>query len=255
MVSTDDKKVSLKNRSGRPDAFVPLKESGPQFKIGEILVKEGLVSRDDVREALNIQKKEMAETNLPFGALLVKKKLITKTQLKFLLDHPYLRKDVGKIALEHGMIDNQQMAQCMKQKGPEESVDDCLVRLGYISGEDLLILKRHYLGGIKTGELALKLDMIKESDLEDVLNFKRSVRTIGEILCNLKMISPFTLNNILAKYNKKMKLGEFFLNQEIIEKGQLSKALDDQKYRGEKLGQILLEKNLITGCNISSTIY
>lgn len=254
MVMIGEKKVPVPNTPGHQGTVISATESEPPFKIGELLVREGFVSKKDIRSALEIQKKEMAETNLPLGALLIKKRLITKEQLKILLDHPYLRKDMAKIAFDKGMIDNQQIVECMKRKAPDETTDECLIRLGYISDEHLKILKKHYLAGIKTGELALKLNMISEVDLETVLNFKRSLRTIGEILCDLKMITPFDLNNILSKYNKKMKLGEFFLNQDVIEKGQLHKALDDQQYRGEKLGQILLENNLISENQLYSAL-
>jgi len=45
-------------------------------KIGELLVKDGLVKKEDIERALEIQKEEIKESELPLGMLLVKNGLI-----------------------------------------------------------------------------------------------------------------------------------------------------------------------------------
>ena len=79
-------------------------EKPPAPKIGELLVKDGLVKKADIERALEIQKEEIKESELPLGMLLVKNELITENQLQRLLDHPYLRKYIGKLATEKGLI-------------------------------------------------------------------------------------------------------------------------------------------------------
>jgi hypothetical protein len=74
----------------------------PAPKIGELLIKDGLVTKEDIERALEIQKEEIKESELPLGMLLVKNGRITKTQLQRLLDHPYLRKYIGNCCLGQG---------------------------------------------------------------------------------------------------------------------------------------------------------
>jgi mannitol/fructose-specific phosphotransferase system IIA component len=87
-------------------------------KIGELLVKEGIVKEKDVEKALEIQKKEIEEASKPLGTLLVKNGLISEDQLQSLLDHPYLRKRIGKLAIQKGLVDEKQIAdwQCLDKR-------------------------------------------------------------------------------------------------------------------------------------------
>ncbi|MBW1965324.1 MAG: Flp pilus assembly complex ATPase component TadA [Deltaproteobacteria bacterium] len=215
-------------------------------KIGELLVKEGIVKEKDVEKALEIQKKEIEEASQPLGTLLVKNGLISKDQLRSLLDHPYLRKRIGKLAIQKGLVDEKQMEECLKNKKPDEMIGNALIREGFATANDVKGLLIQQVGGTKLGQLALKSGIIREEDLNNILNRKRYQRTLGEILCDLNIITPIDLNRILQKYNKHQRLGDILLKQEIINNQQLKETLYEQKHRAEYLGKILIEKNFIT---------
>jgi len=214
-------------------------------KIGELLVKEGLVKEKDVEKALEIQKKEIEEASQPLGTLLVKNGLISEDQLQSLLDHPYLRKRIGKLAIQKGLVDEKQMEECLKNKKPNELIGNALIREGFATANDVKGLLIQQVGGTKLGQLALKSGMIREEDLNNILNRKRYQRTLGEILYDLNIITPIDLNRILQKYNKHQRLGDILVKQEIINERQLKEALYEQKRRTEYLGKILIEKNFI----------
>ena len=221
-------------------------EKPPAPKIGELLVKEGLVKKEDIERALEIQRKETKESELPLGMLLVKNGLITKNQLQRLLDHPYLRKHIGKLAVEKGLINEKQLEDCLKKKRPDELIGQVLIKEGYAKADDIKGLLNQQVAGSKLGQLALKFDMITQKDLDEILNRKIYQRTIGEILCSLDLISPIDLMRFLKKYNKQQKLGDILVKQGAINRAQLTEALYEQRHRAEYLGNILMEKKFIS---------
>ena len=221
-------------------------EKPPAPKIGELLVKEGLVKKEDIERALEIQRKETKESELPLGMLLVKNGLITKNQLQRLLDHPYLRKHIGKLAVEKGLINEKQLEDCLKKKRPDELIGQVLIKEGYAKADDIKGLLNQQVAGSKLGQLALKFDMITQKDLDEVLKRKNNPRVLGEILCSLDLISPIDLTRCLKKYNKQQKIGDILVKQGAITHAQLTEALHEQRHRAEYLGNILLEKKFIT---------
>ena len=223
-----------------------LTEKQPVPKIGELLVKEGLVKEKDVEKALKIQKEEIEEASHPLGTLLVKKRLISEDQLQYLLDHPYLRKHIGQLAIQMGLVDEKQMEECLKNKKPNELIGDALIKGGLATANDVKGLLIQQSGGTKLGQLALKSDMIREEDLNNILTHKRYQRALGEILCALNIITPTDLNRVLQKYNKHQRLGNILVKQQIINERQLKEALFEQKHRVGYLGNILIKKNFVT---------
>ena len=224
----------------------PNKKQQTRFKIGEILVKEGLVTGDNVKTALKIQKEERKKSDIPLGTLLVQQGFITEEQLKSLLHHPYLRKMVGQMAIDQGLITEDQLTECLKKKKEDENIGHVLIREGYLSDDDLSNLLNKQGGATRIGELALKCDMISQAQLEQVLNDKRNIRTIGEILCDMGIVSPGELNRILSKYDKKQKLGQILVNLKLITPDQLTQVLHEAKQRMDRVGTILVEKKFIT---------
>jgi hypothetical protein len=127
-------------------------EKPPAPKIGELLVKEGLVKKEDIESTLEIQRKETKESELPLGMLLVKNGLITKIQLQRLLDHPYLRKHIGKLAVEKGLVNEKQLEDCIKKKRPNELIGQVLIKEGYAKADDIKGLLNQQIAGSKLGQ-------------------------------------------------------------------------------------------------------
>jgi len=74
------------------------------------------------------------------------------------------------------------------------------------------------------------------------------IRTIGEILCGLDLISSIDLNRVLLKYDKRLKLGDMLKKMGIVSEAQIQTALESQQFnfKSLSLGQILIEQDFIT---------
>jgi len=218
-------------------------DKSSQWQVGELLIKEGFIKADDLEKALKIQRAE--ETDLSIGKILVDMGHITEDQLANLNNHPEFQENIGKLAVEKGMVDAKQLAECLKNRRLNETIGERLFRKGTITDDDLAVLK-HTPQDVKLGELALKLGMIDEKDLEKTRKIKGSPRTIGEILCDLKLVDPPDLNHVLQRYNKLLTFGEILRKQGIIDETKLKTALQEQRHRAEKLGGIMVQKKFIT---------
>ncbi|RLC27646.1 MAG: hypothetical protein DRH32_10015, partial [Deltaproteobacteria bacterium] len=214
--------------------------------IGELLVKEGYLKKEDIDTALEIQQKEAEAAKLPMGEILVRKKLISPEDLQMLLEHPDLRKDIEILALEKGLINKKQLEEARLARRKTEQMGNTLVRLGYISKDDLDSLIEQERGGIQLGDLARNLNMITETELKETLTGKKFQRTIGEIVCDLNLISPTDLNRVLKKYRKQLKIGEILLKQGVIDAGQYQEAIQEQIHSTEPLGRIMIDKGFIS---------
>lgn len=161
------------------------------LKVGELLVREGFASENDVARALEIQKQEEEAANLPAGEFMMKREMISDLQLKKLEDH-----------------------EDYQAKG--------------------------------FADLAFKLNFISQKNLDEINNRRGMQRNIGEILCDLKLITANDLNYVLQKYQKHLKFGEILLKQDYISESKLNNALREQAHRSDPLGKILIQKKIIT---------
>jgi type IV pilus assembly protein PilB len=102
---------------------------------------------------------------------------------------------------------------------------------------------------MRVGELLVKLGFIDERQLEQALTVQREQTTykpLGEICKELGFISGRVLRDILFKYRKQILLGELLHKMGVISDDQLNEALQEHKKSGEKLGQILVKKGIVT---------
>ncbi len=230
------------------------KENKNPLKIGEILVREGYLKKEDIQKALSIQKAEREIQKLPLGQILVKTGALSESDLEDLLSHPNLRKNIGKLAVESGLITEDQLEFCLKKGNQHKLLGRVLVEEGLISNEDLEKLLKTQIQSSKIGELAVKLKLISEKDIKTALRIQKSSRKLGEILCDLNLINPLDLNHILDKHNKQLKIGDILLELGYIDKEKLNTVLQEHKYGTESLEEILLRKKFITPEELQSAI-
>lgn len=101
-------------------------------KIGEILIKEGLISIDQFQNALKYQKK--LKKHMPIGQILVKQKAITQKLLSFVLDRFKKRIRIGDLLIQSGALTKQQLEVALKhQKKMGIRLGDALVKLNFIT--------------------------------------------------------------------------------------------------------------------------
>ena len=215
-------------------------------RMGELLVREGFISDNDLKKALLIQQKEAREAESPFDILLIRKGFLTASQLEILKGHPDFRKKIGQMVVEHEIIDVEEVKEVLRDKTDHSTLGQSLIEKGLISKEIMDELLEKQKDALDIGELAVKLQMLREIDLVRALSYKHSQRPIGEILCDNGIIRPEDLSLALKKHNKRKKIGEILIRQGMINRTEFQAALKAQRHSKEKIGAFLVHKGLIT---------
>ncbi len=215
-------------------------------KIGELLIREGFITQNDLNNALSIQKEEAKDADIPFDILLDKKGFLNASQLEILNGHPDLKKKIGLMVVEHEIINEDQVEQILQDKKDSSTFGQSLIAKRLISRDILDELLAKQKDALSIGELAVKLKMLKEVDLVRALSYMRCQRTIGEILCSNGTINPEDLSSALKRYNKRIKIGKILIQQGIIKKNEFYAAVAEHKHSKEKIGTFLINKGLLT---------
>ncbi|MEW6665191.1 MAG: ATPase, T2SS/T4P/T4SS family [Thermodesulfobacteriota bacterium] len=219
-------------------------KGGP--RLGELLVEEGFLRKEDVQKGLDIQREEARLLQRPLGEVLLKLKMISEEDLEKVLRHPDLRQSLGSLALHKGLVIRSQLELCLKKQKANQFIGEVLIQEGILTPEDIQDLLKEQMDAHRLGELAVKLGFLKAKDLEKALRVQKNPRMLGEILCESRMINPLDLFYVLNKHKKQSRLGEILLKLGHITKEDLHRALDEQKNTSDSLGEILMRKRLIT---------
>ena len=99
------------------------------------------------------------------------------------------------------------------------------------------------------GGLLVKEGLINETQLGRVLAIQHETEPrplLGQVLLDLKLITPHELNAFLSKYRRKHLLGDVLIETKAITPQQLEAALDDQRKTDRALGDTLIQLGFIT---------
>jgi type IV pilus assembly protein PilB len=110
---------------------------------------------------------------------------------------------------------------------------------------------------MRIGELLVKLGFLDERQLEQALTVQREqtrYKPLGEICKELGFVSGQVLRDILFRYRKQVLLGELLHKMGVISEDELNEALQEQKKSGEKLGQILVKKGILTSSALIDSV-
>jgi len=106
-------------------------------RIGELLVREGFLKKPDLKRALEVQRQEAEAADLPLGEMMVQRRLISKEQLQTLLHHPDLRRHIGSLLVDEGMLKPKDLIEALKEKTPGVPIGRVLVKKGLVTKEVL----------------------------------------------------------------------------------------------------------------------
>jgi hypothetical protein len=99
------------------------------------------------------------------------------------------------------------------------------------------------------GGLLVKEGLINETQLGRVLAIQHETEPrplLGQVLLDLKLITPHELNALLSKYRRKHLLGDVLIETKAITPHQLEAALDTQRKTDRTLGDALIQMRFIT---------
>ena len=110
---------------------------------------------------------------------------------------------------------------------------------------------------IRIGELLTREGLITSAQLEQALEAKKrqdDYKPLGDVCVELGFLSPAELNQVLNKHKKRIQIGDLLVNKGIITQEQLGEALIVQKSSKKKLGEILLEMELVSEADLLRTL-
>jgi type II secretory ATPase GspE/PulE/Tfp pilus assembly ATPase PilB-like protein len=107
-----------------------------EFRLGELLVREGLVSESQLSEALQWQREQ--QSYVPLGQVLVRRKMLTPRQLKLMLDRSGKRPKLGELLIRSRTISHEQLDHALgQQKKIGGPLGQVLIKLGYMTDDKL----------------------------------------------------------------------------------------------------------------------
>jgi type IV pilus assembly protein PilB len=105
-------------------------------RLGELLVREGLITDAQLADALREQ--QGRSTYVPLGHILVEQKLVTRRQLNLLLESAEKRPRLGELLVRSASITAAQLAHALeRQRSMHLPLGQVLIRLGYVSDETM----------------------------------------------------------------------------------------------------------------------
>jgi type IV pilus assembly protein PilB len=108
-----------------------------KLRIGELLVKEGLITEEELMQALTAQKSQSAWK--PIGEVLVQLRLVSRVDLKQILKKHQKNLNLGDILINLGLINREQLLELVKhQKEHGGKVEEILVQKGFVTESELI---------------------------------------------------------------------------------------------------------------------
>jgi type IV pilus assembly protein PilB len=114
-------------------------------KLGELLIKEGLITSEQLEEAVAVQKKQ--QIYMPLGEICVDLKFITRDQLRKTLGTHQNRIALGELLTNLGLVTSEQVREALKeQKVSRKKIGQILVEKGYLTDNALISALNMQLG-------------------------------------------------------------------------------------------------------------
>lgn len=240
--------------------------SGICRAIGEIVVEANMVSFKDVEDAIS----EQQHTNELLGQILVRKGLLSREQLVDILNmqlhnssvsYQGVRKKLGEILIEKAVVSRWQLKQALKTQGlTDKKVGELLIELGYASkGVIEEAISEQTVGATRIprqtrkllGELLVDTGRLSHKELAALLQEQQQKHVyLGDLLLQRQYLNEEELEDLLAtqiiaKHNGQAvekKLGEILLESRQVSEEQLELAVKIQGGCEErKLGDILVD--------------
>jgi len=224
-----------------------------KMRIGELLVKEGFLSNASLKKALQQQELEKDLQGKPLGEILVKTGALKEENLQKLLEHPSLRRDLGAMAVQAGLITDQEL-KAFQDKHPNDPSGAALVQEKLLTYYQLQELLSKQMQSSMMGELAIKQGYISREALNKALFIQKGLRNLGEILVDLGFVTSLDLCHILKKHQKFSKLGEILLRNGYVDEDALKGALQEQTTSSSFLGDILVRQKLLSATQLQEAL-
>ena len=85
-----------------------------KMKVGEILIQEGIISEEQLEDALEYQRAE--EVPMPLGEVCINLRFISRADLRKLLRKYKANIQLGELLVNMGLIDEEQLEEALQHK-------------------------------------------------------------------------------------------------------------------------------------------
>jgi Type II secretion system (T2SS), protein E, N-terminal domain len=111
-------------------------ESKHSLRLGDVLIEEKLITREQLEEALRVQ--SSMRTYVPLGQVLVTQGMVTRAQLTTLLRHRRKRARLGELLVSGQHITPKQLDTALaRQRQTRQPLGHTLISLGYVTEETM----------------------------------------------------------------------------------------------------------------------
>jgi len=166
------------------------------IKVGELLIEQKLITRDQLSEALELQK---VVPDQPIGQLLCKLGFIKESDLGFVLDQKGKRRKLSDVLLKNGLVDQQKLTHARETSRQSNiSLEKALLKLRYLDEEQLAksIASQYDLPYVQINGFDLDISLSKY--ISAVYAQKQGIAPISKIgnTLTLAMASPLKQHDI-----------------------------------------------------------
>ncbi len=223
--------------------------------LGSILMKEGIVKEDDLVQVLGLQMRLEQRTINPYETPTeILSLLPQRLAVRFSIYPQELRADGRLMVAARLPLTQAQLTELQEALG--RPVDICLAAQSDIAfairrGYERLSPDSTGIGGqrpkiceILVHEGALDANQVNSALLAQRNRFSR----IGDILVKQGVITPTALEEAILEYTSsgEGKLGSYLVSRGLVTQAQLDAALEAQRSRSQPIGEILIEKELVS---------
>ncbi len=228
--------------------------------LGKILLDMGVVSPDDLLQALGQQfRMETAEIDPYKTPLEVLKVFPRKLAVKYSV-YPIEFGEDGKLVIgTETLLERNTLSEL------ENELQRPIICKLVTTGDLAFAIKKGYErlergpSGALTGELAVRSGMVREESLKEAAKIQRSsYKRLGDILVDQGLIGREEFSSALREYVETaiemMPLGEFLVQKGLISQSDLIKALRIQEKLTPKIGQILVQTGAISKADLDQIL-
>ncbi len=155
---------------------------------------------------------------------------------------------IGELLVREGFITEAQLQQALaiqqKERAAELSIDLILVKNGYLTQDQLEILKTHPDRRKKLGQMIVDHEIMDPNHVKETLITKADNVPLGQALLRKGLLSKEMLNELVAMQKDALEIGELAVRLQMIREIDLVRALSYMHHR-RTIGEILCAKGFI----------
>jgi len=217
--------------------------ANPQAKpnLGELLVRERLITRAQLEEALGVQEKEREQDLLSLGTAILKQNAVPFPAISRIAKIVGFEDRLLQRLREEQRLDQKEYERMQKVK--DRTLIDQLIDRRIVSQKELIVryglpeaMKEALIRGLVPAEICSAVGVMGNN----------SARMLGEILVAMGHVDVAALNYVIEKYDKRRRLGDLLVQTGRISQDRFMESLRERGRSPVPIGEYLAQKGMVT---------